>query len=1091
MFKNELTTLKRANKKIFRSLRVYMIQKERIKATNNPFLWSDRLESKVLAEPVLVGREQELAELQRYLELAKEGKGTTVFVSGEAGSGKTRLISEFLDLVKKENVLILAGWCLSNAAQPYFPFVEAFESYSPTVGSSLAQQQELKSWLVGHGQAEGTEITPQVWKDQTFASITKELLYMSTNKPIILFIDDLHWADSASLALLHYIARAIISERLLIIATFRSEEITAKLEGHMHPLAEVLRLMAREGLFAEIKLQNLHKDSVGKIAENMLGGSLDPNFVSRLLEESHGNPLFVVEALRMIYSQGGLLREHDQWCLTDRSIGIPEKVKDVIMRRIDLLKPNQRRIMNAASVIGEKFDPKLIAELLSRDSIKVLEDLDDIAKSTLLVFCDGNEYQFKHAKIQEMVYDQIPLPLKIEYHSRIAVIIEGKSQNVEPFPSDDLAYHFVQAGNRRKAIKYSLQAGNTALVRFSNLQAIQHFTYVVKATENDKELINERISALEGLGEAFYANSMLEEAIEIFERLSDVGTEAVRLRALRKAMDSAFQCGDRQRLTELLKKTEQYVAADRLENARVLFAKGLTFALQTNMPAAIENYEAALKVFQEEYSLWDTGAALIGLGGCQAKSGMLKQGIAKCLCAIALAEELCIFHSQMDACYTTGFTFGDCLLEDEALVMFAKVNEIDEKMKMNDYLRLFFANALSSKLFEQKGDLKEALSFSLKALKLAQKTESTTAHGVIYSILTRQYARLGDEKLSDKYFEKFMKLPPEIFSNPYVEASLAEAVFNVGQGKFEESNQKFKRYLETLTHGLGGLDGYIIRAKLDYAWALKKQGLLEEAKAEVDDVQRMRLEAKERFEHVDLQPNLMARRQICVGEELEIRLYLVNVAKTSGKLLRVEGLIPLNSKLTSMPSYCKVKSNSIEMNEKEISPFQVETIKLNVIFTEDRVYKLEPSVFYLDDLGKIRKTKAEAVTITAQLKPLKGKREDVAEPVQDKIEFKFEAAEKAFNFLVSAFKEDYVGRRLPLEKSGWRTLMEIAKKAEITTYSMYGRYGQGGKAAWELEHLGLVESRFFLGERGRGGRVIKLRICCEKEYVKRRIGVLR
>ena len=134
------------------------------------------MESRVLAEPVLVGREQELAELERYLQLATKGKGATVFVSGEAGSGKTRLIAEFLDLVKKKDVLILAGWCLSNAAQPYFPFVEAFESYYSTVDSGLAQQQELRSLLVGHGQAEGSEVPPHVWKDQTFATITKELL---------------------------------------------------------------------------------------------------------------------------------------------------------------------------------------------------------------------------------------------------------------------------------------------------------------------------------------------------------------------------------------------------------------------------------------------------------------------------------------------------------------------------------------------------------------------------------------------------------------------------------------------------------------------------------------------------------------------------------------------------------------------------------------------------------------------------------------------------------------------------------------------------------------------------------------------------
>jgi hypothetical protein len=110
-----------------------------------------------------------------------------------------------------------------------------------------------------------------------------------------------------------------------------------------------------------------------------------------------------------------------------------------------------------------------------------------------------------------------------------------------------------------------------------------------------------------------------------------------------------------------------------------------------------------------------------------------------------------------------------------------------------------------------------------------------------------------------------------------------------------------------------------------------------------------------------------------------------------------------------------------------------------------------------------------------------------AELLRGKLEFKSEASEKAFNYLVSAFKSDYLSRRMPLEKSGWRTLMEVANNAKVTMYSMYGRSGRGGKVPVELTNLGVVESRFFLGERGRGGRILKMRICYEKESVKRKV----
>ena len=110
-----------------------------------------------LVEPVLVGREHEFGELQNHLDLAFEGKGTTVFVSGEAGSGKTRLVNEFLNLVKKTEVAVLAGWCLSTAAVPYFPFLEAFDSYTSFRETDNGGQIGLKSWLVGSGQTEITK----------------------------------------------------------------------------------------------------------------------------------------------------------------------------------------------------------------------------------------------------------------------------------------------------------------------------------------------------------------------------------------------------------------------------------------------------------------------------------------------------------------------------------------------------------------------------------------------------------------------------------------------------------------------------------------------------------------------------------------------------------------------------------------------------------------------------------------------------------------------------------------------------------------------------------------------------------------------
>jgi hypothetical protein len=224
-----------------------------------------------------------------------------------------------------------------------------------------------------------------------------------------------------------------------------------------------------------------------------------------------------------------------------------------------------------------------------------------------------------------------------------------------------------------------------------------------------------------------------------------------------------------------------------------------------------------------------------------------------------------------------------------------------------------------------------------------------------------------------------------------------------------------------------------------------------------------------------------------VGEVFEMRLDLVNVAKNPGTLVKVEGLIPSGCKVISLPSFCSIQNSSIKMNKKRIDPFQVETIKIKMSFEKAGVYNLDPILYYINDLGKPGTEKAKPITITVKLGPFEEKTKSVAELLRGKLEFKSEAAEKAFNFLVSAFERDYLGRRMPMEKSGWRTRMEVVRNAKVTMYSMYGRSGQGGEVTSELVDLGVVESRFFFGERGRGGRVLKMRICYEKEPVKQRV----
>jgi tetratricopeptide (TPR) repeat protein/KaiC/GvpD/RAD55 family RecA-like ATPase len=805
-------------------------------------------------------------------------------------------------------------------------------------------------------------ISPQVWKDQTFAAVAKTLVAISAVKPIILFIDDVHWADSASLALIHYIARAISSEKVLFLATYRSEQLTPDAEGRPHPLVETLRLMGREDLFREIKIANLDKTSVSDLAKNMLGGDLQRELAEKLAERSQGNPLFVVESLRMLHECGGLIREGERWCLSVDALGIPPKIKDIILQRLSVLLRGQRRVLDAASVIGEKFTVELLASVLGLDCLEAIETLDAIAKDTSLVYCEGELYRFDNARSRDAVYGEISPVLKRGYHAKVAENLEGMSKGGKP-PLSEIAYHYAQAGNKEKAVKYSLAAGQDALARWSNAQAIEHFAYALQNVPEGQA--EERRTALEGLGDAYAANSMFGEAMKTFDELAASETGAVKLRALRKATDAAFLKGDKpDLLLEYVRKAQELAAYDRLEMARVINNRGRAFAWMGHgdIKQDLADYDAALQIFEEENSIADAVDALWRSGVVSACIVELwEKGLCKLLRSVAILRELGDVRKEIVATIWTGVALWFGGLFSEARREFANVLRIGEKL--DAFTDLAHASVLLGGLDEFDGKLAEALSQSLKALEYCKKTDAYWIHGFVYANLARQYSKLGDLKRADECFDRISKLPPEMLSHlmvgPYVFG--AKAIYLAAKAQWEESNDLFEKMPFA-----GVAAGSEILGGADYAWALERQGRVEEARVYRDRIQRLWEQVEERFGHANVQLSVMVPRKVQVGEEFEMRLDLVNIGRRAGALIKIADAVPPEFNVASLPSFCNLQNGGLTVKEKSVGPFQVETIKLKLKATKAGSHTLSPEVNFIDDLGKMKAIRSSPITITVQ-----------------------------------------------------------------------------------------------------------------------------
>ena len=938
----------------------------------------------VLAEPGLVGREHELEELTRCLDSVFDGKGATAFVSGEAGSGKTRLINEFLTMAKEKEIAVLSSWCLSDVAVPYMPFMQAFDTYFTAKNSSDAEppvdeEAEIKAWLGGPKQAAKTErlqnLTPQAWQDLAVAAVTKALLSISARKPVILFIDDLQWADSASLSLLHYISRSINSARVLVLATYRSEELNPEAEGRPHPLLETLRLMRREGTLMEIKLLNLDQANVTELAEKMVGGSLHPEVADRLAAESQGNPLFVVESLRMLSEHRNLVQDGGLWRLSIDEVGIPTKIKEIILRRVGMLNPNQRRILNLASVIGEKFDVELLGNVLGQGSLEVLETLNAVAQSSSLVCCEGSYYEFDHAKSREAIYEQMSPPLKKGYHARVAEKMEDRGKGDRDIPVNDLAYHYAQAGNKEKAVEYALAAGEDALARFSNAEAAKHYSYVLGAISESSEHIGERTAALEGLGDALNASGLFDDAMKTFEQLSNAAESGeVKLRALRKAFVCSFWRGDRAHSHELEGKAEEYAESDRLEYARLRMYRGFMASREGKIKEAVEDLEGALRVFEEEYSLRDVANALAEIVFIYLWAVPIEDRLAAALRSVALYQELEDLRGQMLAHGRLGGVFGlGAGLFQEGEDSHDEGLRIGEKI--GDYNNAALSLFTKGLRLESKGDLRAAVASSLKAVEYAEKTNAYVTQNLCYGNLVREYAMLGEIKHAEESAKKIDKLFDEEVSirnnNEAVQhAWINKAYLFSAKGQWKEANELFEKFFKYLYEnkpdGAMSFRGGWMRG---YAWALAKQGRIEEAKMQLEEARRIfeaRSAERLKFEHGNVQAYLMARREIGVGEEFSVRLDIVNVAKKRAVLLRVEGIIPPEFKATALPSYFSVQNGAILLNRKELEPFAVEPLKLRLQPKKAGVFTFDPQVVYIDDVGETKTCKPNLVTVTVR-----------------------------------------------------------------------------------------------------------------------------
>jgi adenylate cyclase len=463
-----------------------------------------------------VGRQAELSRLQDHLQAALSGDGRAVFLTGEAGRGKTALLAEFARVAQAAlpHLIVAQGACSTVAGfgDPYLPFRDLLACLTGDVkgrwhAGTLTTEQATRLWALAPAAAATVLTTgPQlidalvpasslgqrlrapeaaqlqaltrrddVRRDRLFEQVTAVLFALAKEKPLLLLIDDLQWADTASVSLLFHLGRRLQGSRILLVCAYRPSELLVK--AHRAPsgsaegtLREALLELGRSFGAIDIDLDGCDPEADRRLSNLLLDrepNKLAEGFRHRFFEHTRGHPLFAVELLREMQAQGQLARDKEGCWVARADIdwgALPARVAAVIEQRLARLDEGERRVLDVASVEGESFTASVVAATAGLDEPRLLRLLArELEQRHGLVHEQGEllvggehlaRYRFHHVLFQRYLYQSLGDGERRRLHAGIAANLEAlHGANLDPV-SAEIAYHYAAAGDAQKATRF-------------------------------------------------------------------------------------------------------------------------------------------------------------------------------------------------------------------------------------------------------------------------------------------------------------------------------------------------------------------------------------------------------------------------------------------------------------------------------------------------------------------------------------------------------------------------------------------------------------------------------------------------------------
>ncbi len=623
--------------------------------------------------PALIGRDHYLAALHLLMEHTRSGQGQVLLLCGEAGIGKSRLVTEFKTEAVAQGFQALQGHCFpTDLSCPYAPLLDLLRSlflHTPAarLGSFMTpfarELTPLLPELLQFFPEVATlpplpSLEPEQEKGRLFAALARFFLQQAATHPLLFIVEDVHWSDETSLEFLLYLARHCGRSPLLVLLTYRSDEIRPALS---HWLAE----LDREHLAQEMALTHLTFDETDSMLRSIFDRErpAPAEWLDAIYTLTEGNPFFIEEILKSLIATGEVSLTRRTWDRKPLSmLHIPRSIQDAVQQRSNQLSESARQLLVLAAVSGRRFDFAVLQQVRHHDEQQLLTLMKEFIGAQLVVEESAEQFAFRHAMTQQAVYTQLLVRERRVLHRMIGEAMEQLSSTTLDTHLADLAYHFSGSGAWEKALEYAQRAGEKAQRLYAPRTAVEQFTRALEAAHHlalapSPPLYRARGQAYETLGEFDQARADYEQAREAAHTRQDgagewqslldlgflwLGRDYERAGAFfRRALDLAQRLADpklhahslnrlgnwhmlAEQPREALHYHQEALATFRKLNdlhgiAETLDLLGVTSGFSGDLVQSATYYKQAVELFREldeRQGLISSLAALIIQGGC-------------------------------------------------------------------------------------------------------------------------------------------------------------------------------------------------------------------------------------------------------------------------------------------------------------------------------------------------------------------------------------------------------------------------------------------------------------------------------------------